>query len=603
MSNGKQTGPSAPAEEANVPKSESLTRLIPVATLQAMQDRFARLGQFSICICDADGNPLTETTWGSRYSALIGLSPGGQPIWHEGLRTVARSADPTAPHVILERMTLYGVPVIHDKTTLAMIVVGTRPIDVPGREVVRHMANQFGADPDELIKAVDFEYAWTGGTPEAIHQFAQVLSETLATLYDQAVRINRQLADLRIVHGMAELLAGSSRVQDILDITVTRVAEVMNAKASAIRLLDERTGELIIKARHNLSEDYLRKGPVTLTDNAIDTAAFRGETVYIQDAPTDPRIRYPENARREGIKSGLCVPMTFRGQTIGVLRVYTIVTRRFSESEQQLMRSLAGQAAAAVISSRLFESLAREVRDKHQIESAQLIQRRMLPSRAPVHDALDFGRIYEPSLYLSGDFYDFVDCQNDALGVCIADVVGKGLPAALLMASVRSSMRAHAAPAETVADLISRTNRDMCRDTMIGEFATMFFGLFSRDGRRLTYCNAGHVPPLLCRGNQVTSLDAGGGLIGIDAQDHYDEVTIELQSGDTIVMMTDGITEAFDFQDNAYGTQRIIDSIVRHADLSATQLAGQLLWDVRRFVGLAEQSDDITIVTVKVRPA
>jgi len=227
----------------------------------------------------------------------------------------------------------------------------------------------------------------------------------------------------------------------------------------------------------------------------------------------------------------------------------------------------------------------------------------MLPSHPPADAALEFGYVYEPSLQLSGDFFDFVACRHGALGVCVADVVGKGIPAALLMTSVRSSLRAHASPAKTVADLITRTNRDLCRDTTISEFATLFFGLFSRDGKRLTYCSAGHVPTLLLRSGRMKHLSAGGGVIGVNPDEVYEQETLSLQPDDLIVMMTDGVTEAFDFHDNAYGTIRAVRSVRRHRDLPAQPMAHQLLWDVRRFVGLADQSDDITIVVVKVRGA
>jgi phosphoserine phosphatase RsbU/P len=593
-------GESASSEDTISVEKKGLTRFIQLDTLQVLQDSFARLGQFSVCIADVNGQPITRPTWGSRYSELIGLSSRGRVEWHDGLAVMSRKPPPEGPVIILEGMTLYAAPVVYRRRRLAVIVVGTRPLELPGPDGLRELAKRFGVDPGQMVAAGKLEYPFTGGTPESIHRFADLLAETLATLYGQAETIGQQLADLRVVHGVAEMLAGTRDLQQMLDATVRRVVEVMPVKACGIRLLDEETGELIVKAVHNLSAEYLQKGPVKIQENAIDVAAFRGETVYIEDAPNDPRIRYRENARREGIVSGLCVPMTFRGRTIGVLRVYTGKRYKFSEAEQQLLKSIAAQAAAAVITSRYHEERVEAERVAQQVEAARQIQRRMLPSRSPQHATLDIAGVYDPSLQLGGDFFDFIEWPGGGICVVIADVVGKGLPAALMMTSIRASLRAHAATARDVADLVNRVNREVCRDTLSHEFATLYAALFSRDGRSCTYCNAGHVPAVLLRSQSVSRLNEGGGMaIGILPDESYEQAIISFKPDDIVVLMTDGVIEALDFHDATYGDIRAIRSIRRHQELPAKAMARQLLWDVRRFAGLAEQSDDITIVVVK----
>jgi len=141
----------------------------------------------------------------------------------------------------------------------------------------------------------------------------------------------------------------------------------------------------------------------------------------------------------------------------------------------------------------------------------------------------------------------------------------------------------------------------MVHDSPISDFATLAYGVFSPDGRNFAYTNAGHLPPLLLRGERFSELNAGGLAIGIQPDEIYEQDSIALRSGDLIVMVTDGVTEAMDFQDENFGRDRLLSSIWRHRRLEAQQLAGQVLWDVRRFVGLAEQSDDITIVVIAVK--
>jgi sigma-B regulation protein RsbU (phosphoserine phosphatase) len=202
---------------------------------------------------------------------------------------------------------------------------------------------------------------------------------------------------------------------------------------------------------------------------------------------------------------------------------------------------------------------------------------------------------------VGGDFYDLIDLPGGRLGVCIADVVGKGLPAALMMASVRSALRVHAHQSHDIDSIMEKVNRHMCRDTRVGEFATLIYGVFSADNHTFTYCNAGHIPPLLLRGDKLTELTAGGLVIGVQPEETFEQETTLLNPGDILIMITDGVTEAMDFESTAYGRDRLVASIRKHHSLDAQQLAQQILWDVRRFVGLADQSDDITIVVAKLR--
>ena len=283
-----------------------------------------------------------------------------------------------------------------------------------------------------------------------------------------------------------------------------------------------------------------------------------------------------------------------------MLRAYTGEKRVFAESEAATLRSIASQAAAAIINGQLHEEHLESERFQRQVEAAGQIQRRMMPDTPPIAAGLAFGCEYDPSLKVGGDFYDFIETPNAGVGVCIADVVGKGIPAALMMASVRSALRAHATLTPEIESIMVEVNRHMYRDTLVSEFATMFFGVFSRDGKSFSYSNAGHPPPFWLRDGQIRMLEAGGMVVGVDPSATFDSETIDVEPGDAIVMVTDGVTEAMDFEGRLYGQDRLRKSVKKHRTLNAQTMAQQLLWDVRRFVGLADQSDDITIVVTKV---
>ena len=408
---------------------------------------------------------------------------------------------------------------------------------------------------------------------------------------------------------LTEWFAGTRELQEILNATAERVTKAMNMKACAIRVLDEETGELVITAVYNLSNPYLDKGRVMLSENPIDRATMAGQTVYIADAAADPRTRFPQEAKEEGLVSGLCVPMTYRGTTVGVLRIYAGEVYRFSPYEETLLRNVASQAAAAIIESRLIKEQRETETYLRQMRYAGEIQRRMIPHRPPAHPTVTFGCVYDPSLDVGGDFYDFIVLPDGSVGLTIADVVGKGIPGALMMASVRSALRAYAVGRSTgtgqkrdegVAAIMSRVNRHMGRDTLSSEFATLFYGVFSATGGTLSYVNAGHDPPLLLRDGRFRELDVGGMVIGVRADASFDSETIELHSRDVLLFYTDGVIDAVNFHGERFGRDRLRKSILKHCQAEPDTMAEQLKWDTRRFAGLAPQTDDITIVVARV---
>jgi phosphoserine phosphatase RsbU/P len=190
------------------------------------------------------------------------------------------------------------------------------------------------------------------------------------------------------------------------------------------------------------------------------------------------------------------------------------------------------------------------------------------------------------------------DCN---LGIGIADVSGKGVPASLLMASLRSALRVYAYFTYDIDRIMSEINKHVCRETTIAEFVTAFYGVLTPDGRRLTYSVAGHDPPLLLRRGRVQRLDTGGMVLGVDPQATFEREVIDLEPGDVLLLYTDGAVEGLNFNDEAFGRERLTQSLIRHAHESAQLIAQNILWDLRRFRGLADRTDDVTMVVLKIR--
>jgi sigma-B regulation protein RsbU (phosphoserine phosphatase) len=396
------------------------------------------------------------------------------------------------------------------------------------------------------------------------------------------------------------MLAESRDLANVLRRTAELVSEVMGTKAASIRLIDTSTDELITKAVHNLSPQYQNKGPIRLTQSTVDRMALspRGYDTVLNMA-TDPRILYPEESKREGIISLLSAGMRYKGKPIGVIRLYTDIERPFTNYEIDLLKAIAAQAAAAIENTRLLEeTIAAEALEK-QVKMAADVQQRMVPQRPPKFPGVDLASIYEPCFELGGDFFDFIPLGDHNMALTVADVSGKGVPASLIMASVRAYIRAEVDNIYYLYEIMRRLNLMLCRDTKPSEFVTALYGVLDTQTRRFTYCNAGHPPALLLRNGEIIEMSVTNMVLGVDPQESYTQSVIELQPEDTLLMYTDGLTDAMNFNNEQFGRQRILDAFAKGGP-TAEAVAQNILWDMRRFVGLARRTDDVTMIVAKL---
>jgi serine phosphatase RsbU (regulator of sigma subunit) len=311
-------------------------------------------------------------------------------------------------------------------------------------------------------------------------------------------------------------------------------------------------------------------------------------------------VQYPEEAAREGIASMLSIGMRYKGRPIGVLRVYTATQRTFEQYELDLLKAIAAQASAAIENTRLLEERLAGEAVERQVRMAAEVQQRMLPNNPPQLPGIDIAYTYVPCFDLAGDFFDFIDLPDQNFGVVIADVSGKGIPASLVMASVRAALRAQVDNVYYLYEVIRRVNAMLYRDTKPTEFVTLFYGVYDARSRRLTYCNAGHPPPLLQRNGVITELPSDNTVLGIDPTIQFTQNFVDLQSGDALLLYTDGLPDAMNFEKQTYGTDRVWQAYKNSGGGRAQAIADHLLWDVRRFSGLASRNDDLTTIVMKV---
>ena len=213
------------------------------------------------------------------------------------------------------------------------------------------------------------------------------------------------------IYQISTLVAGRFSLREVLDKLARIAVEITGTNACSIRLLDDETGQLKMRSTFGLSEQYRNKGPVSKEDKVIK-AAFSGEAVVLEDMRTDPWIKYPDAARREGLVSQLTVDMRFKGKSIGVLRLYTFKIRRFIEDDVYLVRLIASQCAIAITNAKLYSRALRGTQVANQMKLAGVIQRRMIPRQAPQMPGLEVSSVYKPCFGVGGDLYDFIKLDH-----------------------------------------------------------------------------------------------------------------------------------------------------------------------------------------------
>lgn len=416
-------------------------------------------------------------------------------------------------------------------------------------------------------------------------------------------QLDRRIEQLTTLYELTAEFTGQRDLQNVLDTVAKTVVGVLDAKGCSIRLLNEEHTELLVKAVAGLSRQYVHKGPILVSRSRIDQEALStGEPVYVADEQSDERVLYPAEAASEGIVSALCAPMVYKGEPEGVLHVYTSEPHLFDSVEVSLLKSIAAQAAAAIVHARLNQEAIRSATIQRELELAGEVQRRMIPAAPPAAEGFEIEAVYVPSYQLSGDFYDFIDLPPDNLGLAICDVSGKGVRASLLMAAVRASLRAHAVNIYDMMDVLRKVNRDLCGSTLVSDFASLFYAVLDVRTRRLTYANAGHPPPILVRRGQLCHLHTGGGVLGVDSSQTYRHEWFTLESGDYLLAYTDGLTEAMNFNDEIFGRERVEAAFLEAVSdrRSAQGLSKHVLWCMRRFAGLQTRFDDLTMLAIKV---
>jgi serine phosphatase RsbU (regulator of sigma subunit)/pSer/pThr/pTyr-binding forkhead associated (FHA) protein len=443
-------------------------------------------------------------------------------------------------------------------------------------------------------------------------------AELLFLLHDAEPKSSERSAttaigDLRQITALLEGLRalGSGRVlDDVLALVLDSAIEVGGAERGFI-MLALSSDELEFKMGRGRGRQTLSGGSFATSRKIPDEVFRTGEPRLVADLLDGELANVHMGTVALGIRNVLCVPLKLvryvdtaeaagDERRIGVL--YLDSREKgvlMSSSTRTALETFATEAAVAIENARLYRETMEKARMEQEMRIAAEIQQSLLPKMGRVGAYFGAAAASLPCRSIGGDFYDYVDLPDGALGFALGDVAGKGPPAALLSAMMQGMFAAQAASSEGPAQAISRVNLALYKRGIESRFVTLMYGSLAPDGR-LTYCNAGHNPPLvISSGGQVRRLECGGPIVGLFEAATFDQETVSLAPHDWLIVFSDGVSEALSASGDEYGEQRIIDVVRQHLAEAPQQLLEALFSDVREFAKGAAQSDDITAMVLR----
>jgi serine phosphatase RsbU (regulator of sigma subunit) len=474
-------------------------------------------------------------------------------------RTFQNPADSEAPSILCTPLHLNETP------------LGTLYLDRA------QPAAPFHAEDRELVEAIAATAAVFLHNARLYRRAARAALE-LRRLYDTSLDITRQLD-----------------IDKLLDLIIRRAAELLHGDSGNFYFYDEKADELVPSApygQHVVEPVYVLKPG----EGATGRVFLTGEPLIVQDYDTwegrSPKIPLGRYARV------LHVPVKRGASVLGVMSVNrSRADPPYNEDDVRLLSLFANQAAIAVENTRLVQVAIDKARIERELQVAHQVQSSLIPRATPQIPGWEFSTRWRPARQVSGDFYDFVRLSDGRLGFVIGDVAGKGMPAALVMATTRALLRGPIYRGSPPGQVLEYANELVLPDIPPKTFVTAFYAILEPETGRLQYANAGHNLPLLSNAGNIGPLRANGVPLGLMPGMRYEEKEITLARDDMILFYSDGLVEAHNSQREMFGIPRLVQSLGRAGKQDTID---RLLAELAAFTGPdGEQEDDITLVTCR----
>ena len=420
---------------------------------------------------------------------------------------------------------------------------------------------------------------------------------------DLAQEVLGKYEELNLLYDMIRELSTIFDENKICRVTLERAMKVIDVASGAIALKDSRDGELkhVCSGENDQSQKCNNTQPLLeLAEQTISA----GKEILFDDQRRLPEKFYNSLKNKE-LTATLCVPIHI-GENIG--GVLILIGKKngevFTSGDIKLLDAIAGYAGITINSNRMVEQMRIAEALQHEMQLARNIQQSLLPTETPENSFFEIAGTCLPAADVGGDFYSYIQLNENCWGLTIADVSGHGVGAALTMASLRSILRSEWRGKFSPEKTVQNANLLMCEDTKdTGMYATLFLANYCLDSQKLYYTNAGHTTPMVWKKeeNRFGLLAEGGMPVGMFSEEVYEHGSMQLETDDIVVIYTDGVTEARNEAEQLYDELRLKKVIEKNSQKSAKEVLNAILKSVENFQGDADQRDDITVLVFKVK--
>jgi sigma-B regulation protein RsbU (phosphoserine phosphatase) len=419
------------------------------------------------------------------------------------------------------------------------------------------------------------------------------------------------------LHGIGEALKDETHAGDLHGLIVEGALRILEAEGGALYLTNKSGTALQPSYVSKGSPPFVELPPQTGTVTTSLQARVRLQAQKVGEGlignalsdktavsllPSDERLKM---LRSYGVNSAFIAPLIYAGQNLGVLALARMgKSEPFGIEHFNTFKALAEQSAFSLFDAFLHKEAVEKQQMEKDLNIANEVQRILLPSEPPVIEGFDVSGTNIPARYVSGDYFDYIPLDEDRCGVVIADVSGKGIPAALLMAMARTALRLLATGGMPPADVIRSLNAQLYPDIREDMFISLVFIVLDRTSNEVRLVRAGHDAPLLYHAadKSMERVNAPGMAVGIDSGSAFNKVTNDfslfLEPGDCIVLYTDGVTEAQDRNGDEFGLEAMIRSVQASASEGAAGIVQRVTSDVKAFIGDQPPHDDVTMITI-----
>lgn len=404
---------------------------------------------------------------------------------------------------------------------------------------------------------------------------------------------------LRAVMEISQNLARALKTEEVLPKILDSLFKLFpQADRGFVVLKDRTSGALQVQSWRTRRDDQTDSGRLSMT--ILREAMNKAHAILSADAASDRRFSLSDSVSTLKIRSVMCAPLVApEGESLGAIQIDTRDhSAPFSEDDLEVLASVAAQAALSVDNAQLHAAALKQRDLERDLDFATQVQLGFLPNERPRVEGYEFFDFYEAAQRVGGDFFDYVPLPDGRLAVTVGDVAGKGVPAALLMARIYSDARYELLARPTPADAMTGINASVCSGGLGHRFITMAFLVLDPKTHTLTIVNAGHLPPLLrSKRGQVKPLgtELSGLPLGIQPGIKYAQSQTKLEPGESVVMVTDGVTEAMNAANDIYGTARLT-AFLKKAPPRAAPLCEAIVADVEAFGAGLAQRDDICLI-------